>query len=100
MRMELVRELAVLEPGAPVLSVHLRTDPREPANTARTPGWLVALRHGVREVSRAVERSGSREERLARRGLVEEVEAELLGLTAVERGRGVAWFVTADRGLD
>jgi hypothetical protein len=38
--------------------------------------------------------------RLALRGLLEQVQAELLGLTAVDRGRGVAWFVTADRTLD
>lgn len=35
--MEVVRELAVLEAGAPVLSVHLRTDPRDPVNTTHTP---------------------------------------------------------------
>jgi hypothetical protein len=97
---ELVRRLAVLEPAAPVLSIHLRTDPRDPANTAQTPGWLIALRNGLREVSRDIERRGSREERLALRGLLERLEADLLALDAAGRGRGLAWFVSADRGLD
>jgi hypothetical protein len=97
---ELIRQLAVREPDGPVLSVHLRTDPRDPANTARTPGWLVALRNGQREVSRAVEEHGSREERLALRGLLEQVEGGVLAKDAGERGRGLVWFVTADRELD
>jgi hypothetical protein len=97
---ELIRELAVREPDGPVLSVHLRTDPRDPANTARTPGWLVALRNGLRDVSRAGEERGSREERLALRGLLEQVEADVLAQDAGERGRGLAWFVTPDRTLD
>lgn len=97
---ELIRQLAVREPDGPVLSVHLRTDPRDPANTARTPGWLVALRNGLREVSRAVEESGPREERLSLRGLLEQVETDVLAQDASERGRGLAWFMTADRTLD
>jgi hypothetical protein len=97
---ELVRELALFEPGAPVLSVHLRTDPRDPANTARTPGWVVALRNGLRGVARGVEKFDSRDERLALRELLERVEADVRGLSAGERGRGLAWFVTTDRHLD
>ena len=38
---ELVRELTTLEPDAPVHSVHVRTDSRDPASTAVTPKWLV-----------------------------------------------------------
>lgn len=35
-------------PGTPVLSVSVRTDPRNPANTAAVPGWwLVELRNGL-----------------------------------------------------
>jgi hypothetical protein len=97
---DLVRQLAVLEPGVPVLSIHARTDPRDPANTAQTPGWLIALRNGLREVSRDVEGHGSREERLALRGLLEHLEVDLLALDAAERGRGLAWFISADRVLD
>jgi hypothetical protein len=60
----------------------------------------VALRNGLREVSRGVEKRGTREERLALRPLVEQVEADLLALDAPERGRGLAWFVGADHSLD
>lgn len=67
--MELVRELATLQPGGPVLGVHLRTDPRDPANTAVTPKWLVELRNGLREVDNAADEGESRGERLARREL-------------------------------
>jgi hypothetical protein len=96
---ELVRELAVLDAGAPVLSVHLPTDPRDPANVARTPAWLVALRNGLRDVARAVEEHGPREERLALRELLPRVETEIAS-AAAERGRGLAWFVTTDGELD
>lgn len=37
--MDLIRDLAVRRPGTPVLSVYVRTDPRDPANTA-TPAWV------------------------------------------------------------
>ena len=97
---EIVRELAVLEPGALVLSVHLRTDPRDPANTAYAPGWLVALRNGLRDVSQVVEEQGPREERLALRELRARVEGDVLALNAGARGRGLSWFVTADGSLD
>lgn len=46
--MDLIRDLAVRRPGTPVLSVYVRTDPRDPANTATPPGWLVELRNGLR----------------------------------------------------
>jgi hypothetical protein len=36
-----------------VLSVHVRTDPRDPVNTAATPKWLVELRNGLRQVAAA-----------------------------------------------
>jgi hypothetical protein len=32
---ELIRNLAVRRPGTPALSVYVRTDPRDPGNTAR-----------------------------------------------------------------
>jgi hypothetical protein len=38
---DLIRDLALRRPGTPVLSVYVRTDPRDPANTAAVPGWLV-----------------------------------------------------------
>jgi hypothetical protein len=97
---ELIRELAVRRPGVPVLSVYVRTDPRDPANTAAVPGWLVELRNGLREVGRAVEQDEPRNERLALRELRERVEREVLALEPAGRGRGLAWFLTADGGLD
>lgn len=38
---DLIRDLALRCPDTPVLSVYVRTDPRDPANTAAVPGWLV-----------------------------------------------------------
>ena len=72
--MELIRDLALRRPGTPVLSVYVRTDPRDPANTAAVPGWLVELRNSLREVSREVEDRESRERRMAVRDLRERVE--------------------------
>ena len=54
---DLIRDLALRRPGAPVLSVYVRTDPRDPANTAAVPGWLMELRNCLREVSREVEQN-------------------------------------------
>src|SRR3954469_8205723 len=85
--MGLVRELALLEPDAPVLSVYLRTDPRDPANTAHTPGWLVGLRNGLRAALREAEEIGLREEWLALRDLRERVEADVLRASPLERAR-------------
>ncbi len=95
-----VRELAGLAGGGPVLSVHLRTDPRDPANTNHVPGWLVALRNGVRAVTQELEQEGSRGDRLAMRALRDRVEEEVLGLEPSERARGLAWFVSPGAGLD
>jgi len=67
--MEMVRELATLEPGVPVLSLHIRTDPRDPANTAATPKWLVELRNGLREVADTANEEDPRRQRLARHEL-------------------------------
>ena len=64
--MELVRELATVQPGVPVLSLYVRIDPRDPANTAETPKWLVELRNGLREVTGAANLEESRSQRLAR----------------------------------
>ena len=73
--MDLIRDLAVRRPGTPVvLSVYVRTDPRDPANTAAVPGWLVELRNGLRGVSREVDEGESRDQRLAVRELRERVE--------------------------
>jgi hypothetical protein len=98
--MDLIRDLAVRRPGTPVLSVYVRTDPRDPANTAAPPGWLVELRNALRDVSREVDEAEPRDQRLVLRDLRERVERAVLALGPAERGRGLAWFLTADRALD
>jgi Bacterial archaeo-eukaryotic release factor family 10 len=98
---ELLVELSTWrEPAGGVLSVYARTDPRDPANTARTPAWLVALRNGLAAVGRRIDEAGTRAERLAFRALSERVEAELPALEPAARARGVAWFLSADGALD
>ena len=86
--MDVIRDLAMRRPGTPVLSVYVRTDPRDPANTVDPPGWLVELRNGLREVSRAVNDIEPRDQRLALRDLRERVERDILALRPAERGRG------------
>lgn len=98
--MDEIRELALRRPGTPVLSVYVRIDPRDPASTGAVPGWLVELRNSLREVSREVDIRESREHRMAFRELRERVERDVLGLEPAERGRGVAWFRSADCALD
>jgi hypothetical protein len=94
--MEVVRELATLQSGVPVLSLHIRTDPRDPANTAATPKWLVELRNGLREVADAAKEEEPRSQRLARRELSARAESEVLALSPRDRARGLAWFLTSD----
>ncbi len=93
---DLVRDLAVAPIGEPVLSLHLRTDPRDPANTNHVPGWLIALRNGLRTVTDHVERTATREERIALRDLLPRVEKAIVELTPAERGRGISYFIGAD----
>jgi hypothetical protein len=94
--METVRELATLQSGEPVLSLHIRTDPRDPANNATTPKWLVELRNGLREVADTVNAEEPRSQRLARRELSARAESEVLALNPSDRARGLAWFLTSD----
>ncbi|HEU5389341.1 MAG TPA: hypothetical protein VFV73_25925, partial [Streptosporangiaceae bacterium] len=89
---DLIRDLALARPGTPVLSVYVRTDPRDPVNTAAVPGWQVELRNSLREVGREADERESRERRMALRDLRERVEREVLALDPAERGRGLAWF--------
>lgn len=95
-----IRMLATADLPGPVLSIVLRTDPRDPANTSGTPAWRISLRTALQDISEAVERGGSRAERLALRDLQAAVQTELADLPPDRRGRGLAWFVTADRELD
>jgi hypothetical protein len=98
--MDLIKDLALARPGTPVLSLYVRTDPRDPANTAAVPGWLVELRNSLREVGREADMRESRQQRMALRDLRERVERDVLALVPAERGRGLAWFRTADGSLD
>jgi len=95
-----IRMLATAELPGPVLSIVLRTDPRDPANTRHTPAWQISLRTALQDLAETVERDGSREERLALRELAPALQRELAELPADRRGRGLAWFVSADRSLD
>lgn len=91
-----LRELAVAESERFMVSVHARTDPRDPANTSVTPGWLIELRNGLREAAERIEASGEREDRLGFRALRERIESELVELSPAERARSVSWFIDAD----
>jgi hypothetical protein len=88
---ELVRELSRVDTG-PVLSAHLRTDPRDPTNTNHVPGWLVALRNGLRAIGEQIEVRGDREERLAFREAGPRIERDLRFLSAAARGRSLSYF--------
>lgn len=88
-----LRSLALHEPAEAVLSVYARTDARDPANTNHVPGWLIALRNGLRAIGKE-----SRFSDLAE--LLERVEREAAALAPADRGRSFAWFLTPDATLD
>lgn len=98
--MDQIRDLAMRRPGTPVLSIYVRIDPHDPASTTAVPGWLLELRNSLREVSREVDMRESREHRIPFRELRERVERDVVELEPAERGRGLAWFRTADGCLD
>lgn len=93
---QVLRELATAEPRRLLISVHARTDPRDPANTGGTPAWLIELRNGLRVISERLESGDDRESRLAFRDLRQRIEHGLLELTPAERARSVAWVLDAD----
>jgi hypothetical protein len=93
---EVLRELATAEPKRLVISVHARTDPREPANISVTPAWLIELRNGLRSISERLESGDDRESRLAFRALRARIEEELIELTPGERARSLTWILDAD----
>jgi hypothetical protein len=95
-----VRELAVAQPDSAVLSVYVRTDPRDPANTAVTPGWVIELRNELRDTSRQSQHDSASGQRNDLRDLCVRTERDVLALDATERARGIAWFRTADGALD
>lgn len=97
---DLIKELATTAPGTGVLSAHLRTDPRDPANTNHQPAWHIALRNGLRAIEADLEAGDDRDARLAFRELSERVDLALPDLEPAERGRSLSVFTTADGSLD
>ncbi len=95
-----LQALVGFEPGERVLSLYVRTDPRDPANTNHVPGWLIAARNHLRELQAAAKRDGDRDQRLAVRELTEQARKRLEGLGADERGRSVALFLTPSGTLE
>ena len=93
-----LRELIDRESDGPVLSVFCRTDPREPANMSDSPGWLIALRNGLRDLIASAD--GDPEVREAAQRLGAEAERRLTGVSAADRGRSVALFLSAGGELD
>ncbi len=75
-----------------MISAHLRTDPRDPANTNHVPAWMIALRNGLREIGDQIETRGSREERLAFRETGPAIERDLAFLRRADRARSVSYF--------
>ena len=96
----LLKELATAEPGGGVLSAHLRTDPRDPANTNHQPAWHIALRNGLREIEAALEAADDRDARLAFRELSERIDLEVPDMEPAERGRSLSVFATPGGELD
>ncbi len=93
---EALRDLATAVPAGLVVSIYARTDPRDPANTASTPAWQIALRNGLSAAAERLEAGAARDDRLAFRDLRERIERELMELDPAERARSIAWFIERD----
>jgi release factor family 10 len=93
---DVLSELATAEPKRLVISVHARTDPRDPVNTGSTPAWLIELRNGLRAISERLEAGDDRDARLAFRVARERIEQEMIDLNPSERARSVSWFLDMD----
>ena len=93
---DVLHELATAEPKRLVISVHARTDPRDPVNTGSSPAWLIELRNGLRAISERLEAGDDRDARLAFRVARERIEQEMTDLTPHERARSVSWFLDMD----
>ncbi len=93
-----LRDLIETTTEGPVVSVFCRTDPRDPSSRSETPGWLVALRNGLKEAAAGYEGDHETEGQIAK--LSRAVEQRLTGASAVERGRSVACFMSACGAVD
>lgn len=96
--MQELRDLIDRESDGPVLSVFCRTDPREPANMSDSPGWLIALRNGLKELTARVEGDAVAHEAAQRLGA--EAERRLTAVSPSNRGRSVALFLSAGGEVD
>lgn len=96
--MQDLRDLIDHESDGPVLSVFCRTDPREPANMSDSPGWLIALKNGLKNLASEVEADGTAHEAALR--LSAEAERRLTAVSPAERGRSVALFLSAGGEVD
>lgn len=97
-QIEEMRDLINRETEGPVLSVFCRTDPRDPSSRSETPGWQVALRNGLREAAAGFEGDHETVQQVAK--LSAAAERKLTNATAVERGRSVAYFLSACGTID
>jgi protein required for attachment to host cells len=95
-----LHDLAETATPGPTVSLFLATDPRDPANAAATPAWLVQARNGLREVTDALEAGDDRDAHLRWRDLRGELEAELEAIAPAERGRALVRIVALDGSLD
>jgi hypothetical protein len=93
-------QLAQLRPPMPVLSLYLRTDPRDPSNRTDPPAWRIAARNGLRDAAARIDEHPDRDVRLAFRGARESIERELDRQVRAVSGRAVAWFVSLDGSLE
>lgn len=79
----------------PVLSVYVRTDPRDPANASPPYAWEIELRNALREIEHQVDSGGERDHRLGFSELRANVERAIANLDPKVRGRSMIWFVDA-----
>jgi len=93
-----LKELIDRDPNGAVLSIFCRTDPRDPANSSETPGWQIALKNGIKQSVEYAEQNGERPEEIRKLG--KKAENRITGLSASERGRSVALFMSTDGSLD
>lgn len=97
-KIEELRDLIDCKTEGQVLSVFCRTDPREPANRAATPGWMVALRNGLRDAVAGFEGDHKETEQVEK--LVAAAEKRMTSASSTERGRTAALFLSADGNID
>lgn len=97
---DVLNGLATAGPKRLVISVHARTDPRDPVNTGSSPAWLIELRNGLRAISERLEAGDDRDARLAFRVARERIEQELVDLSPHARARSVSWFLDMDGGSE